>query len=206
MEERLDLIERGEAKAPESWVEWRDQIRELHAVAQERRKAGAILPGTLHMLERLLANAPEAMDVPSPDALGELSEQEARQLASELREAGVKPAPTEKQMGYLEQLVTDLELDDDELEEHTGVTTLDAIRTSEQASAAIDDLKRLYDERKPASAKQRKFIESLMEETGTSEAEAAEMVGVESLDELTGGSEGTASELIDRLQAKNDEE
>ncbi|MFO7893679.1 MAG: type IA DNA topoisomerase [Longimicrobiales bacterium] len=200
MEERLDRIERGEVPAPGSWEEWRDQIRDLHAVAQERRRAGAILPGQLHRLERLLANAPADLDVPDAAALAELSQKEARALIDRLGEQGVKPTPTEKQMAYLESLVADLELGDDELDELTGVSSLDEIRTSEQASAAIDELRRLHDERRPASAKQRRFIEDLIEEAGIPEQEALALVDADSLDELTGGKDGTASALIDALQ------
>ncbi|MFW6206237.1 MAG: DNA topoisomerase, partial [Gemmatimonadota bacterium] len=202
MEERLDLIERGEVSAPESWEEWRDQVRELHAIAQERKKAGAILPNQQHRLERLLANAPEDMDVPRGAELAGLSQQEARELIQRLQDAGVKPAPTEKQLDYIDQLVADLELDDDALEALTGVRDPGAIRTTEQASAVIDELKRTYDERKPPSAKQRRFIAGLMEEVGMSEEEAAALVGAGSLDELTGGKDGTASALIDALQER----
>lgn len=207
MEERLDLIERGEAPAPASWEEWRDQVRELHDVARARRQAGAILPGTLHMLERLLANAPDGLEIdaaplPDADGLADRSEREARELAQALREHGVKPAPTARQMEYIQELIKDLELTDPELHDHTGVDSVDAIATSDQASAVIDDLKQLHDERRPASAKQRSFIASLIEEAGMDEAEAVKLVDAASLEELTGGRDGTASELIDALQEK----
>ena len=43
-----------------------------------------------------------------------------------------------------------------------------------------------------------------MKETGTTEQEAAAMVGVGGLEELTGGPDGTASALIEALQAKKE--
>ena len=88
-----------------------------------------------------------------------------------------------------------------ELEELTGIRSPDDVRTSAQASAMLDELRRLHDERRPPSAKQRRFIEDLIKQAGISDVEAARLVGAASLDELTGGAEGTASALIDRLQA-----
>ncbi len=202
MEERLDLIERGQIPAPGSWEEWRDQVRQLHTVAQERRKAGAILPGTRHLLERLLANAPEDGDLPRGDALAGLSQLEARGLIQSLKDEGVRPSPTTKQIDYIEQLIRDLELTAEELKEHTGFAGVEALATSDQASAVIDDLQQLHDERRPPSAAQRRFIESLIDEADIPEQEAAALVGVQSLEELTGGKDGTASQLIDALQER----
>jgi DNA topoisomerase-1 len=206
MEERLDRIERGDAPAPSSWQEWRDQVRELHDIARERRNAGTILPGTRHTLERLMVNAPDTADLPDPDRLGELSQAEARALMRRLRDAGVRPAPTAKQLDYIEGLIQDLELSDEELAAHVGFHDIEAIRTSERASAVIDELRRLHDERRPPSAAQRRFVASLIEEAGIPEGEAARLVGAESLDELTGGKEGTASALIDALQERAEKE
>ncbi len=199
MEERLDRIAEGEESAPASWEEWRDEIRDLHNIALEKKRAGGIVPHQKHRLERLLENAPEDVRTARSD-LSTLSYEEADALIQELRDAGIHPAPTERQMDYLRELATDLSLDEGELEELTGFRTPDDIRTSHQASAAIDELRRVYDERKPASAKQRRFIEDLVSEAGMSRQDAAGLVGASSLDELTGGAEGTASALIDRLQ------
>ncbi|HSH44916.1 MAG TPA: hypothetical protein VK966_03615, partial [Longimicrobiales bacterium] len=146
------------------------------------------------------ANAPG--DTPEAErvASGSLSYEEANDLITRLREGGVHPAPTEKQMNYFRELVEDLELGPDELQELTGVRDPDDVRSSVQASAAIDELRRVFEERRPPSQKQRRFIDDLIKEAELSEADAARLVGLTSLDELTGGSEGTASELIDRLQ------
>ncbi|HSM61905.1 MAG TPA: DNA topoisomerase, partial [Longimicrobiales bacterium] len=202
MEERLDRIARGEDPAPASWEEWRDQIRDLHAVAQAKKKAGAILPNQRKMLQRLLDNAPTGVREAHEGRIGSLSHEEARGLINELRESGVRPAPTEAQVDYLKELVADLDLSDAELMDAVGVHDVEQIGDSAQASAAIEELKVLVEERRPPSAKQRRFIESLLKDTGISEEEAARRVGLSSLDELTGGSEGSASELIDLLQAE----
>lgn len=202
MEERLDRIAQGEVAAPESWEEWRDQIRDLHLAAQEKKKAGAMVPGQRKMLKRLLANAPEAVRAAQQEDLSGLSYEEARQRINALRERGVKPAPTEAQLDYLRELASDLDLAEEELRELTGVRRIEEIDNSDQASAAIAELKRVYEERRPASAKQRRFIADLLKESGMTASEAARQVGVASLEELTGGREGTASQLIDLLQAQ----
>jgi DNA topoisomerase IA len=202
MEERLDAIARGEVPAPASWEEWRDQIRDLHAVAQEKKRAGAMLPNQKKMLKRLLANAPTDVRAEHEGDLAGLTYEEARSRITALRDRGVKPAPTEGQLEHLRGLLEDLALPVDELEELTGIRSPGEIRDSDQASAAIDELQRLREERRPPSAKQRRFIEDLMKDAGITAEEAAALVGAASLDELTGGADGTASELIDVLQER----
>lgn len=206
MEEGLDQVATGEVEAPERWEHWRDRIRGLHDVARTKKKEGASTPRQREMLGRLLANAPDELASETPEDLAGLSYQEALDLTSRLREAGVDPAPSQAQMDYIESLLEDLELEDEETAEVLGEAGVDGIRTTSRASAVLDELKALYDERRPPSAKQRRFIEGLLEETGTSEAEAAALVGVDSLEDLTGGSEGTASQLIDELSARKKEE
>ncbi len=206
MEERLDAIAQGEVPAPASWEEWRDQIRELHLSAQEKKKAGAMVPSQRKMLKRLLDNAPDAVRAAHDGELVGLSYEGARAIIAELRESGLKPAATDAQLDYLKELASDLKLSDQELEELTGLRSLDAIGNSDQASAAITELKRVYEERRPPSGKQTRFIEDLIKESGLTAEEAAKLVGAASLDDLTGGSEGTASELIDQLQARAKEQ
>jgi DNA topoisomerase I len=211
METRLDLIARGEVAAPDCWEEWRDQVRDLHAVAQEKKRAGGILPNQKKQLKRLLANAPDDVrsglpvvrwDDGSAEPLSELTYDQAQALIARLRDAGVKPAPTDAQLAYLGELTGDLELSHDDLEALTGVRSIDGIHDADQASVAITALKQLHDERRPPSARQRRFIEDLIKESGLSAAEAARLVGAASLDELTGGPSGSASELIDRLKER----
>jgi hypothetical protein len=182
-------------------------VRELHEVARERKKSGASTPRQQQLLGRLLENVPESRDLPVeiPKELADLTYREARELTSKLREAGVEPAPSNAQIGLIERLLEDLKLDDEERDEVVGAAGVEGIRTSSRASEVIDELQRITDERRPPSAKQRRFIEGLMEETETSEAEAAALVEVESLNDLTGGREGTASALIDRLTERKEE-
>ena len=208
MEERLDRIAAGSVPAPPAWEEWRDQVRDLHEVARKRRDSGEITPKRKERLERLLAN-PAASDVISdPEALrplSKLTEAQARELERELREAGLEPVETERQRAYMEQLVTDLDLEENELEELIGVRSLDAISTSVEASEAINALKEAHKERTPPSQKQLRYIESLIEDADISEEEAAELADTGSLDELTGGPDGSASALIDALKRRVEE-
>jgi DNA topoisomerase I len=206
MEAELDRIAAGEAEAPVTWELWRDRIRDLHASAQDRKNSGGVVPNQLRTLERLMVNVPPGGTVGGvsvPGDLTTLSFSEARDLIRALRAAGVQPAPTEKQLEYLRSLVGDLDLAADELEELVGfndISGIDRLATTAQVSAAIDTLKQVHAERRPPSARQRRFIEALLKETGASEAEALAAVGAASLDDLTGGPAGTASALIDWLQ------
>lgn len=206
MEEGLDQVAAGEVDAPERWEEWRDRIRQLHEVAREKQKSGRSTPRQHQMLERLLTNAPDELVAGvSEETLPDLSYQEAQELARRLRDAGVDPAPSQAQMDYIESLLEDLALSDEELAEILPEEGVAGVRTTSGAGRILDELTALYDERRPASAKQRRFIEGLMEETGTGAEEAAALVGVASLDELSGGSEGTASQLIDLLETRKKE-
>jgi hypothetical protein len=202
MEGRLDRIERGELPAPATWEEWRDQIRELHEAARARMQAGAMAPNQRKMLQRLFANAPDDVRARHEPGLDDLSYAAAAALINRLREDGVHPAPTRAQLDHLARLVEELELGPDDLLRIGGVCAPNEVRTTEQASALIDELCRLHDERRPASAKQRRYIDDLVQKAGITEAEAAALVGLESLDQITGGAEGSASALIDQLQER----
>lgn len=201
MEERLDEVERGEAPASDTWESWRDQVRELHEAARKQRDGGTMTLRQREMLERLLENTPPGT-VEVPTDLGALTWKEARELAARLREAGVQPAPTAAQMGLVRRLVEELELDAAAAAALVGASDLGALRTTARASALIDELQRLHDERRPPSARQRRYIEGLREQAGLSESEAATLVGLSSLEELTGGREGSASALIEVLKER----
>lgn len=201
MEERLDELASGELSAPETWERWRDLIRDLHEEARQRKQSGESTLQQQDMLQRLLVNAPEPRPV-EVEAVAALSWAEAQEVMSGLREAGVVPAPTDRQRAYIERLLSDLDLDDEEAVAIVGAAGVEGIRTTTAASEVIDELQTLYDERRPPSAKQRRFIEGLIEKVGIPEPEAAALVDAGSLDDLTGGREGSASALIDALTAR----
>lgn len=198
MEERLDRIAAGELPAPAAWEEWRDQVRDLHEAAREQRNQGAITFRQRETLGRLLANAPAEL-APEGAAAAEMNWQEAQDLIGQLREAGVKPAPSAAQLQLVATLAETLGMDPADAASLVDAPSLDALETSDRASALIDELQRLRDEQLPPSPRQRRYIESLLEQAGLPPEKAAALVGVASLDELTGGREGTASALIDQL-------
>ncbi len=202
MEERLDELASGTLDAPATWERWRDLIRELHEEARERKKSGASTPQQREMLTRMLANTPEPHPV-ALDALDALSWTEAAELTRTLREAGIAPAPTGPQLRYIEKLLDDLDLDPAEAEAVLGPGGVEGLRTTTAASEVIDELQRIHDERRPPSARQRNFIERLIEDSDLTETEALALVGAASLDDLTGGREGSASALIDLLTERS---
>jgi DNA topoisomerase I len=196
----LDDVARGEEPAADVWEKWRDEVRDLHEIARDRKAAGEATPRSLEQLSRLLDNAPEGAE--RPDDPHALSEKEVREWIGRLREAGVLPSPTEAQRKYIGSLVEDLQMSPEEAGALVGIQDPAKIETSIQASALIEELKALADERRPPSKAQRKFLSALLDESGLSEAEAAALVGEADLGGLTGGRDGTASALIDALRER----
>lgn len=198
MEEGLDQIARGDASASEKWVVWRDEIRALHESAKTRLKSGQSTMKQQQSLFRMLKNSPESL-AGSTDVTS-LSHEQAATLLAKLTEAGVEPAPSEAQLELIKNLMDDLDLTKEEMDTVLPSGDLTQVRTTATASRVIEDLKRLHDERKPPSAKQRRFIDGLLESTAMTGNEAAAKVGLASLDDLTGGREGSASALIEALK------
>jgi hypothetical protein len=195
MEDRLDAVASrtaqgseqegsGDSGAAETWERWRDEVRDLHEIARGRKETGAATPRTRERLERLLDNAPPETRVPSD--LESLTEEEARDWLDRLREAGVMPAPTVRQLEYLKSMVDELDFTSEEAAELIDLSHLDEVRTSSQASALIEELSTLRDERRPPSRKQLSLIERLRSDAGMSESDAAAIIGHDDLDGLTG--------------------
>ena len=203
MEEGLDLIAAGTVSAPDLWKLWRDQIRSLHEAAKARLKSGTSTMKQQQTLVRLLQNAPEDFSQP-PDMMS-LSYQEAAGLLAQLREAGVEPAPSAAQLELIDNLLNDLSLTGDEIHEIIPAGDPGMIRTNAAASRVIEDLNRLRDERKPPSARQRLYIDGLLEATAITGEDAAVLIGLSSIDQLTGGRHGTASALIEVLNKRKEE-
>ncbi len=198
MEERLDEVAGGDLSAGKAWTQWRDTIRDLHEQARARRSAGNLTPRTRDRLLRLLANTPDGVERP-PEDLDSLTEAQGRDWASKLTEAGVQPAPAEKQRAYAQRLMDDLDMDGPQAAALVDASDMDAIKTSAAFSSLIDQLKTLHDERRPPSRKQLGLIKRLLDKAEMTAEEAAKLVEVENLDALTGGRQGSASALIDVL-------
>ncbi|MEJ2541636.1 MAG: hypothetical protein P8188_17010, partial [Gemmatimonadota bacterium] len=168
---------------------------------REKRNAGDSTLRQQKLLRRILANTPQEL-LPAQDRpvrLDALSYADAQDLIHRLREAEIQPVPSEAQLKLIRRLLEELELDDEERVGILGDGGVEGLETTTQASRVIDELQRLHDERQPPSPRQKRFIDSLMDDAGLSQEEAAELVGVGSLDDLTGGREGSASRLIDEL-------
>ncbi|MEX2530610.1 MAG: DNA topoisomerase [Gemmatimonadota bacterium] len=203
MEGRLDEVARGELPPGPTWEEWRDRIRDLHEAARNQMSRGTATPRTRERLERLLDNAPP--DTARPDDVFAITEEDAREWVRRLHEAGIRPAPTERQRAYLERLVEELELTSEEAAGLIDAADLSEIRTAAGASALIEELSAIRDERRPPSRRQLALIERLRSDAGMDEYAAAGLIGEEDLSGLTGGGEGTASALIEKLLERSQE-
>ncbi len=198
MEDALDQVEEGIESAPEVWERLRDAFRAAHEVAQAQRRNGKQTPAQRQRLDALLANAPAAL-IAGVD-VDALSWEETGALLQRLRDAGVSPAPSDKQRSEVQRLIGVLGLDDTAAAALVGLEHLDALQTAKQVSDLIDALRaRLPDVTAP-SAKQLAFVASLAEKAGLSEADACGRVGAEGYAALTGGRDGTASQLITALK------
>lgn len=203
MEDGLDQVASGDVAAPERWVTWRDEIRALHEQARARREAGASTLRQQEQLRRLIAAVPQDASIPDiPSDLAELSYPDAQLLINQLHDAGVEPTPSQAQRDFIAQLLDELAVPEDERQVVLGVETIAEINTASQASAVIEQLKAMHDERRPPSVKQRRLIDRLRQQAGLSETETAALAGLDSLDALTGGYGGSASTLIDQLKTK----
>lgn len=110
--------------------------------------------------------------------------------------------PTPKQLSLAERLLGALDEEEkNTLLEDYGVDQLSDL-TGEQMGDLIDELQERTEGSGPPSRKQLEFLESLIDETGMSEEEAAGLVGAADFSELTGGGDGTASEVIEELKKR----
>jgi hypothetical protein len=200
MESSLDDIAEGSASAAAVWQDLLAAFRDAHAGAQKLRSSGRQSPAQRERLAAMAANAPprqlEGID------LDELSGTESSDLVAKLKEEGVSPAPSARQLAEITRLLGKLGLTPTEEAELTGVSSVDAIGTSAVASALIDTLKDRLTEVTEVSARQLRFLAELVKKAGLTEAAACKRVGATGFAGLTGGQGGTASELISQLKPK----
>ncbi len=204
MEERLDLIEIGDRGAPSVWNSFTDHFRNLHAAAQEIKRASPT-PNQLFKFNQLTQKMPQSeideylLGKKSSDLTGP----EMSDVIKQLLELGSPPA-TEKQSNFVLSLVD--ELDEIDIEGALSLVDLDDIDglTMEKASNLIGILMEKRDEkpRKPSDP-QLKLLNQKIEQLKMSEQDACKMVGADSFEELQGGPKGNASELIGLLIKKS---
>jgi hypothetical protein len=143
------------------------------------------------MLKRLLENAPELVPGRAHGRSHvDLRGRRRRRSSGGSATQGFSPRPPPAQLDYIRELAEELEMDEADAARWGGPPPSTRSGTSGRASTIIDELSALYDERMPPSAKQRRFIEGLVEQVGIPEAEAAALVGVASFEDLTGGAGG----------------
>jgi len=185
MEERLDEVAEGTEAAPQVWEMLRDAFRSAHESAQQQRRSGKLTPAQRTRLEALLANAPEALTAGLD--LEALSWEDASALMTRLRDEGVLPAPTERQLAEIQRLVEVIGTDAAAAAALVGLESLDQVRTAAGASELIDGLRERLPEVTKPSDKQLRFLADLVKKAGLTEAEACGRVGADGFEVLTGG-------------------
>ena len=177
-----------------------EEFKSAHAAAQEASKSGPLVLRTRQKLEDYLDAAPKLAG--KIGDLDTLSEQDGRALLADLRTRGITLLPTKNQQHFLDRLL-----------ETTGLTLAEAVESAEmvlggevlsrdEASALIDHLRSLKEERRVPSAKQLRWITDLAKKNGLDEAGACALVELKLYAELSGGVAGTASALIDLLRTR----
>jgi len=197
MENHLDEVAAGAEPAPGVWETLRDEIRNAHEAAKEKRRTGQATPRKC-WLEALLANAPEAQT-----EVGEVQSLTAEQATTwifELRRRGVLPAQSKAQQAEVARLLRLTGLSLTEAAVVAGLEGVASVRTQGAASAIIDALRARLAEVSGPSEKQRRYVVDLARTLGLTEAEACGRVGFERFDQLTGGREGSMSRLISILE------
>ena len=113
MEEKLDLIEAGEAGAPEHWAHFVDTFRDMHNIALEKRREKP----TLRQIQYLQAilnrmTKQERNDLVGDSLVEELSGEQVRNIIDGLGEsAQANIPPSEKQIATILKLVDRLKID-----------------------------------------------------------------------------------------------
>ena len=130
-----------------------------------------------------------------------LTEQQGRELLTDLRTRGISLLPSEKQLSYLQRMLESTDLTIEQAVESANLRLACSAPNRDEASALIDYLSTLQSEGLAPSAKQLHLIGKLAEQAGLDEAGASALVGLTSYSELTGGRGGTASAAIDALRA-----
>lgn len=201
MERVLDAIETGEISAANVWERYREQIRAMHNQALEQRRQGTVTKALAGRLRRMLENAPDKYAKRVPDEISTMKQADAQELLGELRDLGIKPAPSERQLAEIERLLGVCSMKPEDAAVLIELTSLAEIQTSSQASELIDALRQRQPSTKPASKRQLGAIRKLVKNLDLDEQKACALVDVEEgYDVLTGGRNGTASALITTLK------
>ncbi|MFT6378130.1 MAG: DNA topoisomerase-1 [Myxococcota bacterium] len=193
----LDDVAAGQASGVDTWDGFLEPFRAAHEGARQLKKSGGVTPKQKGLLSALAANSDDS----GIDEFEGLSFEGAAQRIEALRDAGIEPAPSDRQTGYLDRLLEKVGLTVAEASAWGKLDAMEEVTTRSEASALIEVL-RAHPKASAPSDKQLKWVADLATKVELSEAEACGLVDVASYAELSGGRGGTASGLIDALRQR----
>ena len=200
MEEKLDLIEAGEAGAPEHWAHFVDTFRDMHNIALEKRREKP----TLRQIQYLQAilnrmTKQERNDLVGDNLVEELSGEQVRNIIDGLGESAQSNIPpSEKQIATILKLVDRLKIDLGQFLKDMGESDISELTGGRggTASNAIGALIEL-DKNSPATEKQVATIISMADSLEMPIEDAIAAVKTESIETI---SKSDASDLIGNLK------
>jgi len=200
MEEKLDLIEAGEASASDQWSQFVDIFRDMHNIALEKRREKP----TVRQIQYLQAILNRMTDEDRNAVIGdklveELTGEEVRTIIDGLSDSAQSNIPpSEKQIATILKLVDRLNIDLSKFLNDIGESDISELTGGRGGSAsnAIGSLIEL-DKDSPATEKQVTTIISMTDSLEMSIEDAMDAVKTESIDAIT---KSDASILIGNLK------
>ena len=200
MEEKLDLIEAGEAGAPEHWAHFVDTFRDMHNTALEKRREKP----TLRQIQYLQAilnrmTEQEKKDLVGDSLVEELTGEQVRNIIDGLGDSAQSNIPpSEKQIATILKLVDRLKIDLGLFLKDMGESDISELTGGRggTASNAIGALIEL-DKDSPATEKQVATIISMADSLEMPIEDAIAAVKTESIETI---SKSDASDLIGNLK------
>ena len=200
MEEKLDLIEAGEAKAPEQWSHFEDTFRDMHNIALEKRREKPTIR-QIQFLQGILnrMTEPERRELVGDHSVDQLSGEQVRNIIDNLDDnAKSRIPPSEKQIATILKLVDRLNIDIGKFLSDMGESDINELTGGRggTASNAIGSLIEM-DKNSPATEKQVATIISMAETLEMPIEDAIAAAKAESIDTI---SKSDASILIGNLK------
>ena len=200
MEEKLDLIEAGEAKASEQWSHFEDTFRDMHNIALEKRREKPTIR-QIQFLQGILnrMTEPEKKELVGDQSIDQLSGEQVRNIIDNLDDnAKSRIPPSEKQIATILKLVDRLNIDIGKFLSDMGESDINELTGGRggTASNAIGSLIEL-DKNSSATEKQVATIISMAETLEMPIEDAIAAAKAESIDTI---SKSDASILIGNLK------
>ena len=200
MEEKLDLIETGQANAAEQWTYFVDTFRDMHNIALEKRREKPTVR-QIQFLQGILNRMTEQQrkDLVGDNSVEELSGDRVREIIDGLDEtAQANIPPSEKQIATILKISDRLKIDLDNFLKEMGESDINGLTggrggTASNAIGALIDL----DKNSPATEKQVATIISMTESLEMAIEDAIAAVKADSIETI---SKSDASTLIGNLK------